>query len=103
MRDNDGAPSKGRGAIAASAQSFMTTIPDLVLTMDSINSEEEHIIYHWTLTGTNSSPDGTGKAVQISGHEKWKIGADGLIIEGNGYFDEADYKRQLQGGFSGEV
>jgi hypothetical protein len=29
--------------------------------------------------------------------EQWRIGADGLIEESRGRFDEADYRRQLSG------
>jgi hypothetical protein len=29
----------------------------------------------------------------------WKIGKDGLIAESKGYFDAADYERQLKHGF----
>lgn len=55
-------------------------------------------VFHWTWTGTNSGPGGTGKAVRISGYEEWTLGADGLIAESKGHFDEAEYQRQLQSG-----
>jgi hypothetical protein len=35
--------------------------------------------------------------VRISGHEGWRMGDDGLIGESKGYFDEAEYARQLKG------
>jgi hypothetical protein len=57
-----------------------------------------HKIYRWTLTGTNSGPDGTGKKVRISGYEEWTIRADGLIEKSLGHFDEAEYQRQLKFG-----
>jgi len=53
--------------------------------------------FHWTLIGTNTGPGGTGRRVSISGFEEWKIGADGLIAESLGTFDNADYQRQLAG------
>ena len=61
-------------------------------------SVAEHAVFRWTLTGTNIGPGGTGKAVRISGQEEWTIGADGLIAESKGHFDEADYQRQLNAG-----
>ena len=53
--------------------------------------------YHWTLTGTNTGPGGTGRKVRISGYEEWLFDSDGLILDSHGHFDEADYKRQLNG------
>jgi hypothetical protein len=52
--------------------------------------------YHWTLTGTNTGPQGTGYSVRISGLEKWRPGSDGLIASSLGNFDAADYRRQLE-------
>lgn len=95
---NTGSPSIGRAAITAAAQEFMTTFPDMVVKMDSISLEGDRAIYRWTLTGTNTGPGGSGKAVRISGYEEWSIGANGLIAESRGHFDEAEYQRQLKVG-----
>ncbi len=94
---NDGSPAVGRDAITAAAQGFMTAFPDLVVSMDRVDVEGERAVYHWTLTGTNSGPGGTGRTVRISGHEEWRMGDDGLIVESKGHFDEAEYARQLKG------
>ena len=96
LKINEGSPSIGRVAITAAAQSFMTAFPDLVIRMDRLDVEGGRTTYHWTLTGTNSAPVGTGKAVRISGYEEWRIGSDGLIAESKGHFDEAEYERQLK-------
>ncbi|MCC7034653.1 MAG: SgcJ/EcaC family oxidoreductase [Acidobacteria bacterium] len=98
---NDGAPSVGRAAITAAAQGFMTAFPDMVVTMDGVGAVGSHAIYRWTLTGTNTGPGGTGKPVRISGFEVWTIGADGLVAESQGHFDEAEYQRQLASGAMG--
>ena len=95
LKINDGTPSVGRIAITAAAQGFMTAFPDMIVKMDGINLDGNHAVYRWTLTGTNTGPGGTGKVVHISGYEEWTIGLDGLIVESNGHFDEADYQRQL--------
>jgi uncharacterized protein (TIGR02246 family) len=60
---NEGTPSVGRPAITAAAQEFMTAFPDMVVTMDSVTREGGHVVYRWNLTGTNTGPGGTGKAV----------------------------------------
>ena len=95
LKINDGAPAVGRTAITAAVQGFMTAFPDMVVTMDSVTLDGDRAVYRWTLSGTNTGPGGTGKAVRIGGYEEWTFGADGLIAESRGHFDEADYNRQL--------
>ena len=93
---NNSTPAVGRAAIAKEAQAFMTTFPDMVVTMNNVVHDEEGTKFHWTLTGTNTGPGGTGKRVRISGYELWKVDPDGLIAESKGHFDAADYERQLK-------
>jgi steroid delta-isomerase-like uncharacterized protein len=95
---NEASPAVGRVAITAVAQGFMTAFPDMQVYLDELRLEEAHARYHWTLTGTNTGPGGTGRAVRISGYEVWQIGADGLIATSRGHFDAADYRRQLEFG-----
>lgn len=97
LRINGGPPSEGRAAISAAAQSFMTDFPDMVVSMDAVSMRGTEAIFKWTLAGTNNGPGGTGRPVQISGYEEWRFGKTGLIVLSNGYFDEADYQRQLSG------
>jgi uncharacterized protein (TIGR02246 family) len=94
---NNGPPAVGRNAIAAEARAFMTTFPDMIVTFDKLETRGDRTAFHWTLTGTNTAPGGTGKRVQISGYELWKIDKDGLIAESRGHFDAAEYERQLRG------
>ena len=94
---NDGPPAVGRAAIAKEAQAFMTTFPDMIVTFDKLEPRGDATAFHWTLTGTNTGPGGTGKRLRISGYELWKIDNDGLIGESKGHFDSADYDRQLKG------
>ena len=95
LKINAASPAVGRAAIAAAAQGFMTAFPDMTVSMDGISIEGGRAVFRWTLTGTNTGPGGTGNAVQISGYEEWTIGADGLIADSKGHFDEAEYQRQL--------
>jgi uncharacterized protein (TIGR02246 family) len=95
---NGGAPAVGRDAIREAVQGFMTSFPDLVLTMDGVRVEGSRAVYRWTFTGANTGPGGTGHRVLFSGFEEWEIGADGLIARSLGHFDEADYQRQLEHG-----
>ena len=98
LKINAGAPSVGRTAITADAQSFMTAFPDMIVSMDKLDIDGSHAVFHWTLKGTNTGPGGTGKAVRFSGYEEWTISSDGLIQKSLGYFDEAEYERQLKSG-----
>jgi steroid delta-isomerase-like uncharacterized protein len=95
---NGAAPAVGREAIAAVAQGFMSAFPDMQVFMDELSLEDDRAIYHWTLTGTNTGPGGTGRAVRIRGYEVWQIGSDGLIARSRGNFDAEDYRRQLEAG-----
>ena len=96
---NNGPPAVGCVAIAKEAQAFMTTFPDMVVTFDKLEPRGDRTEFHWTLTGTNTGPGGTGNRVRISGYELWKFGPDGLIAESKGHFDAAEYERQLRDGF----
>jgi hypothetical protein len=98
LKINDGEPSIGRAAITKATQGFMTAFPDMVVDMDSIIINGVNAEYHWTLTGTNTGPGGTGNTVRISGYEEWTIGPDGLISKSKGHFDAAEYQRQLKHG-----
>jgi len=98
---NGGEPAVGREAIAAAAQSFMTAFPDAVLEMDSLRTEGRTIEYHWTFSGTNTGPGGTGNRVRFSGFEEWTLGDDGLVLQSLGHFDEAEYQRQVEHGVDG--
>ncbi len=93
---NGGTPSVGRKAIAAVAQSFITSYPDLIVKFDRLESQGDRALFHWTFVGANTGPRGTGARVQISGYEDWKIGADGLIADSKGFYDAQEWDRQVQ-------
>lgn len=94
---NGGPPAIGRDAITEAARGFMVGFPDLRVEMDELHTEGASPEYHWTLTGTNTGPGGTGRAVRISGFEQWTIGDEGLIAASLGTYDQADWDRQLAG------
>ena len=95
---NGGAAAMGQIAIAEVAQSFMTAFPDMRVAMDELRELGDRTEFHWTLSGTNNGPGGTGKRVRICGFESWKIGEDGRIASSEGQFDDAEYQRQLREG-----
>jgi uncharacterized protein (TIGR02246 family) len=94
---NRGVPAVGREAIEAVARGFMSAFPDMKVFMDDLVVKDNDTRYHWTLTGTNTGPGGTGRPVRISGFESWHVGPTGLIKRSQGHFDENEYNRQLGG------
>jgi len=93
---NNGPPAVGRAVIAEVAHRFMRDFPDIVITFDKLESRRDRTGFHWTLTGTNTGPGGTGNKVRISGYELWKFDNNGLVAESKGHFDAGDYDRQLK-------
>jgi hypothetical protein len=95
---NNGKTAKGTNAITNVAKGFMEAFPDMIVSLDSLITKSDKTRFYWTLTGTNEVPDGTGNKVKISGFEEWTLNKDGLIQESKGYFDNEEYKRQLEFG-----
>jgi len=98
LRVNDGEPANGRNEINEVAQGFMTDLPDMVVSFDSLVSKSNGTEFHWTLKATNSGPGGTGNKVNVSGFELWQISKNGLIEKSQGHFPSEEYNRQLQNG-----
>jgi uncharacterized protein (TIGR02246 family) len=92
---NGGEPAAGRDAIEATVLGFMQAFPDLVLVNDRLETVDNRVNYHWTFSGTNTGPGGTGNGVLFSGFESWVFDADGLILDSIGSYDDQDYQRQL--------
>jgi len=80
------------------ARSFMAAFPDIQVFMDDVVFKDEVVEYHWTFTGTNTGPGGTGARARISGFEEWTFGDDGLVAESQGSYDQAEYDQQLEHG-----
>ena len=76
------------------AESFVAAFPDIQVFMDDL-VVTDLVEYRWTFTGTSAE---TGNSVRIPGSEEWTIGADGLIAESRGHYDQAEYDRQLREG-----
>ena len=93
---NGGPPTE----VAEVARSFMATFPDLHLLMDDVVVKDGLVEFHWTCSGTNTGPGGTGNRVRFSGVEAWTFGENGLVAASQGHYDQADYERQLEHGAS---
>lgn len=78
------------------AEGFIAAFPDIEVLMDELVVRDDGIVeYRWTFTGTSAE---TGKSVRIPGYEEWTIGAEGLIAESHGHYDQDEYDRQLREG-----
>ena len=80
------------------ARSFMAAFPDIQVFMDDLVFARDSVEYHWTFTGTNTGPGGTGNRVRISGFEEWTFGDGGLVAESKGHYDQDEDDRQLEHG-----
>ena len=98
LQVNAGSPAVGRPAVRATAESFMTAFPDMVVRLDSVVRTGTTAKFYWIWTGTNTGPGGTGKAVRMTGYEEWTFAPDGLIAQSLGHYDDAEYQRQLREG-----
>lgn len=74
----------------------MTAFPDMINAIDSLITNPNGTEFHWTLTGTNAGPGGTGNKVKVSEFKVWKFSEDGLIQKTIGSFDAAEYNIQLK-------
>ncbi len=95
---NGAAPSVGRSAVEVAVQQFMSAFPDLQITAEDVFVVGDGAEFHWTLTGVNSGPGGTGQHVCIKGFEEWRIGADALLEEARAHFNMPDFLRQMAKG-----
>ena len=98
LQVNAAEPAVGRSAVRATAESFMTAFPDMVVRLDSVLQAGTTAKFYWIWTGTNTGPGGTGKAVRMTGYEQWTFAPNGLIAQSLGHYDEAEYQRQLREG-----
>ena len=92
---NRGPPWEGRAGVQAMAEGFFADVPDLNLTCDGVRVAGDHVVYLWTFTGHHAE---TGHPLRITGWEEWDTDADGKVAASRGWFDAADYARQVAGG-----
>jgi uncharacterized protein (TIGR02246 family) len=94
FRANQGPQYSGRAGIAEMAAGFYAEFPDMRVICDDVRTAGDHAIYVWTLEGHHAA---TRNFVRIGGWEEWEIDADMKIGRSLGWFDAADYQRQIQG------
>jgi uncharacterized protein (TIGR02246 family) len=92
---NRGEILKGRAAIAKMAAGFYADFPDLVVRCDEVRTAGDHALFAWTLEGHHAQ---TKNFVKAGGWEEWNLDADLRIKSSLGWFDAAEYQRQIAQG-----
>jgi uncharacterized protein (TIGR02246 family) len=86
---------QGRAGVAAMAAGFYADVPDLTLVCDGVKLAGSHMLYLWTFTGTHV---GSGNRLKITGWEEWELADDLTVTASRGWFDPAEWDRQIAGG-----
>ena len=91
-------PIRGLDALKNHFQFYRSAFPDIDMIIQETIMEGDKIVWHWTLTGTNTGPMGeapaTGKQVQLSGISVGRI-VDGKIAELGDFYNQASLLLQL--------
>jgi hypothetical protein len=91
---NRGTPCEGRAGVQAMAEGFFADVPDLNLTCDGVRIAGDHVAFLWTFTGHHAE---TRNPLRITGWEDWDLDGEGKVMASLGWFDAADYARQVAG------
>jgi uncharacterized protein (TIGR02246 family) len=86
---------KGRSAIEEMVAGFYAEFPDLVVKCDLCRAGGDHAIFIWTLEGHHAE---TKHFVRVGGWEEWDLTEDGKVAASKGWFDAAEYDRQVANG-----
>lgn len=70
---NGGPPAVGRQALTAVAASFYESLPDMQVFLRDVVVDGDRIEYHWTFTGTNTGPGGTGNEVGSTASRRGRL------------------------------
>ena len=92
---NLGEASVGRAAIAEMAAGFYAEFPGLTVLCDGVRAAGDHVVFLWTLEGRHAV---TGNHVRVPGWEEWTLDADLKVHRSLGWFDAAEYARQIAEG-----
>jgi uncharacterized protein (TIGR02246 family) len=91
---NRGEMLKGRAAISDIAAGFYAEFPDLIVHCDDFRIAGGHAIFVWTLESHHSK---TKNFVKVGGWEEWELDDNLKVKTSLGWFDAAEYERQIAG------
>lgn len=91
-------PIRGIDGLKNHFRFYRTAYPDIDMIIQETIMEGDKIVWHWTLTGTNTGPMGeappTNKEVRLSGISIGRI-VDGKIAEVGDFYNQASLLLQL--------
>lgn len=91
-------PIRGLNALQSHFQFYRSAFPDINMIIEETIMEGDKIVWHWTLTGTNTGPMGeapaTNKEVRLSGISIGRI-VDGKVAEVGDFYNQASLLLQL--------
>lgn len=94
MSINQGDTSVGAQAIIDLVAGFYTEFPDLDVRCDLMRCAGQHAVFVWTLEGHHAQ---SNNHVVVGGWSDWELDDDMKVRKSSGWFDEADYQRQIDG------
>jgi uncharacterized protein (TIGR02246 family) len=92
---NRSEPTKGRDAIAQMAAGFYAELPNMIVRCDGVRASGSHALLLWTFEGHHAR---THNFVRVVGWEEWEFNEAMKIESSLGWYDAADYDRQIRGG-----
>jgi len=91
---NGGEPHTGRAEISENAKELLATFPGLVVHCHETRHAADRAVFIWTLEGNHAE---TGNFVSLPGWHEWELDDDMQVIRCRGFFDPADFARQIAG------
>ncbi len=92
---NRGDPHEGRAAVLEMVTGFYSEFPGLIVRLEHLRIAGNHVMFGWVLEGTHSQ---TGKTVSVPGWEEWDLDENLKVKSSLGWFDAAEYDRQVREG-----
>jgi hypothetical protein len=76
------------------AAGFYADVRDMTVFCDEVRIAGNHVAYIWTFTGKHAA---TGNPLRVTGWEEWDLDQDLKVTVSRGWYDAADYARQVAG------
>lgn len=92
---NRGDPIEGRAALLDMVSGFHAEFPGLTVSLEHLRVAGDHVMFGWLLKGRHAE---TGHDVAVPGWEEWDLDEDLRVRTSLGWFDAAEYARQIREG-----
>ena len=92
---NRGDPIIGRAALLDMVSGFYGEFPGLTVKLEHLRVAGTHVMFGWILEGKHAE---TGNSVSVPDWEEWDLDDNNKVVASLGWFDAAEYERQIQEG-----